>query len=219
ADGRAVLRRMAEIPVAYVAFDLLWLDGHSFVEEPYVERRRALEALALDGARVQAPAYHVGEGAALLAVTRQQGLEGVVAKRLGAPYEPGRRSRSWTKVKNHRRQEVVIGGWLPGSGNRQGRIGALLAGYHEGTALRYAGRVGTGFTEAMLELLERVLAPLARPTSPFADPVPYPDVRWVEPRLVADVEFTEWTSGGTMRNPSFKGLRDDKEPPEVVREP
>ena len=218
-DARAVRQRMVDIPVVYMAFDLLWLDGRSLIDTPYVERRQALEELALEGSGVQVPPSHVGDGAALLEVTRRQGLEGVVAKRLRSPYEPGRRSRCWIKVKNHRRQEIVIGGWLPGSGNRAGRIGALLAGHYEGPSLRFAGRVGTGFSDATLNLLDRMLAPLARATSPFTDPVPYPEARWVEPRLVADVEFSEWTSGGTMRHPSFKGLRDDKDPGEVVREP
>jgi bifunctional non-homologous end joining protein LigD len=219
ADPRAVRQRMADIPVSYIVFDVLWLDGSSVMGEPYVERRRALEKLGLDGAGVQVPASHVGGGAALLEATRRQGLEGVVAKRLNSIYEPGRRSRSWTKVKNHRRQEVVIGGWMAGSGNRQGRVGALLVGYYEGPSLRFAGRVGTGFTEATLDLLDRLLAPLARDTSPFSDPVPHADVHWVEPRLVAEVEFSEWTANGTMRHPSFKGLRDDKAPTEVIREP
>ena len=218
AGTRAVRLRMAEIPVVYIAFDLLWLDGRFLVEVPYAERRRALEDLALDSAGVQVPRSHVGGGADLLEVTRRQGLEGVVAKRLSAPYEPGRRSRCWIKVKNHRHQEVVIGGWLAGSGNRQGRIGALLAGHYEGPSLRFAGRVGTGFSDATLNLLDTQLAPLARSTSPFADRVPYPEARWVEPVLVADVEFGEWTAAGTMRHPSFKGLRDDKDPGEVVRE-
>ena len=219
ADPRAVRQRMVDIPVSYIVFDLLWLDGRSLMEEPYTERRAALEKLGLDGASVQVPASHVGGGAALLEATRKQGLEGVVGKRLTFTYEPGRRSRSWLKIKNHRRREVAIGGWISGSGHRQGRIGALLVGYHEGPSLRFAGRVGTGFTDATLDLLDRLLAPLARDTSPFSDPIPYADVHWVEPRLVGEVEFSEWTEGGTMRHPSFKGLRDDKVPTDVIREP
>src|SRR5438105_1017796 len=120
------------------------------------------------------------------------------------------------------RLEVVIGGWLPGQGNRENRLGALLAGYYDDEGrLRYAGRVGTGFTDTELRRVAGLLAPLARETSPFADPVPAPRgmARWVEPRLVADVDFGEWTSDGTMRHPSYKGLRDDKEPSEVRREP
>ena len=117
------------------------------------------------------------------------------------------------------RQDVVIGGWIPGSGNRSGRIGALLAGYYEGGQLRFAGRVGTGFTEKVLADLGRLLTGHERTTSPFADAVPYREARFVEPTLIAEVEFTEWTPDGNLRHPSYKGLRDDKDPKDVVREP
>jgi bifunctional non-homologous end joining protein LigD len=150
-------------------------------------------------------------------------MEGIVAKRLDSVYEPGRRSRNWIKVKSKPRQEVVVGGWLPGSGHRSGRLGALLAGYYEGGELRYAGRVGTGFTDRMLDELAHTLAPLERVSSPFAGTpeadVRLKDARFVEPKLVVEVEFGEWTAGGTMRHPSFKGLREDKAPEAVVREP
>ena len=217
-DPRDVRRRMETHPVTFMVFDLLWLEDRFVVELPYVERRQLLESLGLDHPCLSVPRNHVGDGAGLLAATRAQGLEGIVVKRLSSPYEPGRRSRSWVKVKAKPRQDVVVGGWIPGSGNRSGRIGALLAGYYDPSGLRFAGRVGTGFTERTLEELGRALVSLERPTSPFADSVPYKQARFVEPRLVADVEFGEWTAGGTMRHPSFKGLRDDKAPEEVVRE-
>ena len=138
-------------PVTYVIFDLLHLDGESLLGLPYEERRERLEALALDGASWQTPAYHRGDGAAMLALSQAQGLEGIVAKRLDSLYRPGRRSRDWLKVKNVRGQEVVIGGWLPGKGRRDGEVGALLVGYYEGEGeerrLRFAGKVGTGFSE------------------------------------------------------------------------
>ena len=168
----------------------------------------------------QVPATHRGDGERLLAATRATGLEGVVAKKMDSVYEIGRRSRCWIKLKNHRRQEIVIGGWLPGEGARVNRLGALVAGYYdEAGQLRFAGKVGTGFTDAELGRLGGLLDGLARPTSPFADKVPWRQARYVEPVLVADVEFSEWTSGGTMRHPSYKGLRDDKEAREVIREP
>ena len=219
-DPRDVRRRMDRWPVSFMVFDLLWLDDHSTMDLPYAERRRLLEGLGLDHPCWSVPRNHRGQGAELLAASRAQGLEGIVAKRLASVYEPGRRSRAWVKVKAKPRQDVVVGGWIPGSGNRAGRIGAVLAGYYdEEGRLRFAGRVGSGFTERMLEELGTALAPLERPTSPFADKVPYKEARFVEPRLVAEVEFGEWTAADTMRHPVFKGLRDDKGPAEVVREP
>ncbi len=222
-DPRDVRRRMDTYPVAFMAFDLLWLDKRSTMDLPYTERRGMLEGLGLHHPCWSTPRNHLGDGAGLLAATRAQGMEGIVAKRLDSVYEPGRRSRAWVKVKAKPRQEVVIGGWLPGGGNRSGRLGALLAGYYEGGELQYAGRVGTGFTDRTLDELARILEPLERATSPFAGTpqagVRLRDARFVEPRLVAEVEFSEWTAGGTMRHPSFKGLRDDKAPEAVVREP
>lgn len=222
--GIPVTRRAAEIPVSYVAFDLLHHRGRSLLDVPYAERREALAGLPLPEEVARAPRHHVGQGAALLEASRAQGLEGLVAKRLDSPYLPGRRSRLWLKVKNFRRQELVIGGWLPGSGGRAGTVGALLVGYHGAGGLRYAGRVGSGFTEAELARVGRKLRALARQSSPFAaDPALPPDVRrtarFVEPLLVAEVAFSEWTSAGTLRAPSYKGLRDDVDPGRVVREP
>ncbi|HUS60980.1 MAG TPA: hypothetical protein VMY34_02210 [Acidimicrobiales bacterium] len=114
---------------------------------------------------------------------------------------------------------MVIGGWLPGEGRRAGGVGALLIGYHEGADLRFAGKVGTGFTDKMLTEIGDAMARLAASSSPFADKVPYRKAQFVEPHLVAEIEFTEWTDGGTLRHPSFKGFRDDKEASDVVREP
>lgn len=216
---RAVRLLMDEYPVVYMVFDVLWLNGTSTFELPYADRRRLLESLALQSPQWQTPGSHVGDGAAMLEASRERGLEGIIAKHVDSLYEPGRRSRFWVKVKNVRRQEVVVGGWLEGTGNRTGRIGALLVGYYDGGELRFAGRVGGGFTDRMLAEVAADLAPLARSTSPFADKVPYRRAHWVEPRLVADVEFGEWTPGGTLRHPRFKGLRDDKAPQDVVREP
>jgi bifunctional non-homologous end joining protein LigD len=179
---------------------------------PYGERRRRLEGLELAGAGWQTPRYHVGDAQALLSATAERGLEGVVAKRLDCPYEPGRRTGVWVKVKNLQRQEFLVAGWLPGEGRRTERIGALLVGQWESPgSLRYAGRVGTGFTERELDRLKEKLAPLRRDTSPFDGRQPPKGSVFVEPELVADVEFREWTNSRTLRAPVYKGLREVRE--------
>ena len=233
-----IRQRIAEVPVTYVAFDIVRLDGRSLSDEPYERRREVLAELGFDGPSWQAPAQHSGSGAKLLAAARERGLEGIVAKRLGSPYCPGRRTDHWLKTRARRRQEFVIGGYNPGEGGRRGRIGSLLVGYWDATRdeaerlgreqkLVYAGGVGTGFTEEMLDRLSGLLAPLAREPSPFElgeDPIAKTRYRpggpavFCEPELVCEVEFTEWTFEGTLRQPAFKGLRDDKHPHEVVRE-
>ncbi|MGH9002108.1 MAG: non-homologous end-joining DNA ligase, partial [Acidimicrobiia bacterium] len=197
---------------------LLWLEGHSTMGLPYEERRRLLEDLNLNGPNWQTPPSHRGDGSTLLEATRAGGLEGVVAKRLDSTYEPGVRTRHWLKVKNHCSQELVIGGWLPGEGSRA-RLGALVVGTYDGARLVYAGRVGTGFTDAELTRLTRLLEERARPDSPFDPPPPIKGVRFVQPELVAEVTFTEWTAAGILRHPAYKGLRDDRDPGDVVREP
>ena len=215
-----VRRRAKEVPVVAVLFDLLWLDGHSLCALPYDERRARLEALELTGPAWQTPTAHHGDGAGLLAATAQQGLEGLIAKRRDAPYEPGRRTGAWVKVKNVNRQEVVVAGWLPGEGRRTDRIGALVVGVTEDGFLRYAGRVGSGLSDRALAELQERLEPLHTDHNPFGtriDGLPR-NVRWVHPQLLAEVEFGEWTADGLLRHPRFKGLRDDKPALEVVRE-
>jgi bifunctional non-homologous end joining protein LigD len=215
-----VRRLMGEVPIAYVLFDVLWVDGRTTMGLPYTERRAVLDELVPEPGpcwKVSTP--HYGEGAALLAAAEQQGLEGVVAKLASSIYEPGKRSRNWVKIKLQKRQELVIGGWLPGEGHRSGKLGALLLGYYDDQGLRFAGKVGTGFTEKTLRSLGEQLEGLARDDSPFADPVPWKLARFVDPRLIAEIEYTEWTQGNTLRHPSFKGLRDDKEPTDVGRDP
>jgi bifunctional non-homologous end joining protein LigD len=218
--GAAAVRRLAQTaPVTYVLFDLLWLDGHSLMGLPYTERRARLDDLHLDGEHWRTPAAHVGEGMTLLAATRELGLEGVIAKRLDSRYAPGRRDDGWLKIKHIHRQEAVIGGWTEGKGARSASIGALHLGVHdEQGALRYAGRVGTGFDEAELERLAGLLRALARTDSPFTGRQPPQGAHYVEPRLVCEVEFTEWTRGGLLRHPSYKGLREDRPPATVIRE-
>jgi len=219
ASDAAVRRRMDDTPVTYVIFDILFLEGRSTLELPYEERRTLLERLELSGESWQAPAYHQGDGAALQALTRERGLEGVVAKRLGSTYAPGKRTRTWLKIKNTTEQELVVGGWMPGEGRRSNTLGALLVGYYEDAdakpVLRYAGRVGTGFTEATLRDLMKKLKPLATDESPFEGRQPSKNANFVKPKLVAQVEFREWTRTRTLRAPSFKGLRDDKDPLDV----
>jgi bifunctional non-homologous end joining protein LigD len=217
--GESAVRHQAQIaPVTYMLFDLLWLDGHSLMALPYSERRARLEALELDSDRWRVPESFIGNGSALLAATREQGLEGVIGKRLDSRYVPGRHS-AWTKVKNWGRQEAVVGGWTTGKGGRTGRIGALLLGMYNGAGeLHYVGRVGTGFDTRELERLAALLKPLARRTTPFTGRQPPKDSHFAEPELVCEVEFSEWTHAGTLRQPSYKGLRDDKRPEEVVRE-
>ena len=217
----------ARVPVTYLAFDLLSLNGHALLDLPWSQRRGLLEELRLDGPSWLAPpAFTAESGPEVQAASVRQGLEGVVAKRQASRYEPGRRSSSWVKVKNVLRQEAVVGGWQPGERGRSGQIGSLLIGVYSGgedghQGLAYAGHVGTGFTRPTLDLLARRLAPLRRATSPFATEVPAEHARfavWAEPVLVVEVAFTEWTTAGRLRAPSYKGLRDDKEPLQVVRE-
>jgi bifunctional non-homologous end joining protein LigD len=218
ASESAVRRRMNDIPAAYMIFDVLYLDGHSTMALPYEDRRKLLEQLGLEGPSWRTPAYHTGDGKGLLEASRKSGLEGVIAKKLDSPYEPGKRNGCWLKIKNVQRQEVVVGGWMPGEGRRAQSLGSLVVGYYDGDRLVYAGNVGTGFKEDDLVRLGRLLEPLKRKTSPFDGRQPKKGAIFVEPELVAEVEFLEWTRTATLRAPSFKGLRDDKDPKAVVRE-
>ena len=213
-----IRRKMKEVPVHFFAYDLLYLDGRSLMALPYLERRKRLQALGLSGPAWQTPENQVGHGAAMLEASRTAGLEGIVAKRVDSPYEEGRRSQNWLKIKNRHRQELVIGGWMEGEGKREGFPGALLVGYWDSDRFTYAGRVGTGFTDATLARLAGLLAPLERGESPFSTGHPPSGAHFVEPRLVGEFEFAEWTRGGQVRAGAYKGLREDKDPREVVRE-
>jgi bifunctional non-homologous end joining protein LigD len=223
-DGQQAALLAAQSPVTYLMFDVLHLDGRPLVGKQYRERRALLDELAIAGPFWQTPPSFPGEDFdAVREVSRQHSMEGILAKRLDSRYLPGQRSDWWRKIKNHRRQEVIVAGWKPGKGNREGQVGSLLIGVHdEDGELRYAGHVGTGFTVDTLRMLGAKLKPLRRATSPFDEPVPPEHARtavWVEPDLVVDVTFDLWTRAGRMRAPVYKGLRDDKDPATVIREP
>ncbi len=221
ASPREAAERAAERPVCYLLFDLLHLDGTDTTPFAYTERRALLEKLVPPGPCWRVSPAHPGEGTALLDAAKETGLEGVMAKKLDSRYEIGRRSPNWRKVKVRLGQEFVVGGWTPGERGRSGQLGALLLGYYDDGWLRYAGKVGTGFTDRELRRLAPILAERAIDASPF-DPPPPPTVsrvaQWTRPDLVAQVEFGEWTPDGILRHPSYLGLRDDKDPQEVVRE-
>jgi bifunctional non-homologous end joining protein LigD len=205
-------------PVHYFVFDVLVDLGESLLARPYRVRRAALAEHLPEHPHLHLPPSHDGAGRALLSVAREHGLEGIVAKRLDSPYEPGRRSPAWRKVKLVNVQEMVIGGWMPGGG-APGRIGSLLLGVYDETGqLRYIGRVGTGFTLADRQRLHQRLSAIERDGSPFDDPHPKAGARYVEPRLVAQVAYRRWPPGGQVQQASFKGLRPDVPPEDVVRE-
>jgi bifunctional non-homologous end joining protein LigD len=213
-----VRRKMKEVPVTYMVFDVMWRDGHPLLELPYTERRKALAELKLSGASWQTPPYEVGGGQTMKDASAKAGLEGVMAKRLESKYEPGKRTGSWQKIKNRNRQELVIGGWLDGEGKRQGYPGALLVGYYKDGRFVYAGKVGTGFTDQILDELNASLKPLATEKNPFDAGSPPKAAHFVKPKIVAEFEFVEWTRSGQLRAPAFKGFRIDKPAKDVVRE-
>lgn len=229
ADRTVAAVRSQTVPVAYLAFDLLHLDGRRLTDLPLQERRALLGSLPVGGAW-HVPASHPGEGHAVLQAARSLGLEGVVAKRLGSRYEPGRRSRAWRKVKLPARDRFVVGGWLPATGARAGTVGALLLGQYDvdpvsarrrghPQRLVYVGSVGSGFTGAELAVLGRLVAELRRATSPFDLGTPRRGAAWVEPRLVVEVSYRDWTPAGVIRQSVYRGRRDGEDPRQVVREP
>ncbi|MGZ4539180.1 MAG: non-homologous end-joining DNA ligase [Blastococcus sp.] len=219
--GPEVAGMAAADPVTYLIFDLLAWDGEDLLARPYAERRERLDELGVAGHRWVSTPWFRGGGAGVHAASLENGLEGIVAKRLAAPYRPGVRSPDWRKVKNFRSQAVVVGGWRPGQGRRAGGIGSLLFGVPDDEGrLVYAGHVGTGFTDRDLADLKRSLT--SRPTCPFDGTLPREvtrDAHWVEPDLVGEVAYAVWTADGRLRHPSWRGVRDDLEPDDVVVEP
>ncbi len=221
-NPREAKRRALSDPVTFVAFDLLYLDGHSLLDSDYDARRDRLESLHLSGETfTTTDSFRDVSGQDILAATVANGLEGVVAKRRGSPYRPGRRSTDWTKVKSVRTQEVVVGAWTDGQGERQESLGALLLGIPDAGGLRYVGKVGTGFSADARSALLRDLRDLATPDNPFNSALPSADARkahFVRPELVGEVGFGEWTTAGRLRHPTWRGLRPDKSWHKVVVE-
>jgi bifunctional non-homologous end joining protein LigD len=226
---RDVRARMGATPVVYMLFDLLYLDGRSLMGRPYRERRELLESLELDGPAWKTSASLPGAGTQLKQAAEQQGLEGIVAKRLDSVYLPGARGTTWLKIKLRQGQEFVIAGWTPGTGSRESNFGALLLGYYDRTAaearaagepqrFHLAGKVGSGFSDTFIKRTWPLIRDLRTGVNPFDVGVPEPGSVFIEPKLVGAVEFMEWTEAGTLRAPAFKGLRGDKDARDVVLE-
>jgi bifunctional non-homologous end joining protein LigD len=211
-------RQLSADPVIYVVFDILYLDGHSTLGLPYMERRELLDGLELEARAYRTSPVLDGDAEDLLDATREQGLEGLMAKRRDSRYHPGERSPAWRKVKNELTQEVVIGGWKYGNGQRADTIGALLLGIPVDGGLRYVGKVGTGFTRPMLDDLHRRLTAISRKTSPFLEltALEARSAHWCAPRLVGEVVFSDWTPEGRLRHSSWRGLRPDKSAQDVT---
>jgi bifunctional non-homologous end joining protein LigD len=209
--------QVAAYPVVFCVFDLLEVDGEDLRDRPLLERRERLTAAIRPSAALQISEAWRDDSQRRFAQACQAGWEGLIAKRAQAPYVPGR-SRDWLKLKCVWEQEFVIGGYTDPAGSRTD-FGALLVGYYEEGQLRYASKVGTGYTAAALRELGARLRELETPKSPFVDARPIPrGTHWARPELVAQIGFAEWTSDGRLRQPRFLGLRDDKRPAEVVRE-
>jgi bifunctional non-homologous end joining protein LigD len=227
-DRTAIGKASKQLPVTYVAFDLLYLDGRSLLSLPVEERKRMLsESVVEKLGLVQVSLAVEGEGRAVFATAESQHLEGMVAKKCGSPYRPGKRSKDWLKIKTTHDADVVIGGWTKGEGGRSETIGALLVGTYKDGDLHYAGAVGTGFTDRLLGELSAALRKVEASRCPFIDDPSgsrnqfgkvIKNPHWIEPCLVARVEFRELTSAGRLRAPSFKGLRDDKTPEQCLFE-
>jgi len=209
---------LAEVPAWFYVFDVLWADGRDVRPRPLRERKGILQDLVTFAGPLRFTEHVNTDGEAYFRQACASGWEGVIAKRADAPYRAGR-SRDWLKFKCESGQEFVIGGFTDPHGTRTG-FGALLLGYYDpGHELVYAGKVGTGFTRQTLNSLHATLAGLEQDRPPFdRGHLPRSGVHWVQPRLVAEVGFSEWTTAGELRHPRFQGLRDDKDPAEVIRE-
>jgi bifunctional non-homologous end joining protein LigD len=216
-DARKIEEMTRRIPVVFMVFDLLFLDGSDVTGRPLVERRLLLEELIVPAEFVQLSPVTEGRGRALFDAAAQQGLEGIMAKKRESRYQPGARSKEWLKVKVTFDADVVIAGWTEGEGNRKGSIGSLVMAVYDGDQLRYVGNVGTGFTQRSLADVVRSLEALEETAPAFPPEVirSRPELRkahWVTPSLVAMVEHRQLTNVGRLRAPAFKGFRDDKAP-------
>lgn len=217
-DPARIARAAGHIPVVYLAFDLLHDRSGPLLDAPYEQRRERLTGLELSGDHWRAPPHHLGDPADLLGAARRVGMEGIVAKRLGSPYRPGTRSRDWRKIPLVATAEVVVGGYAPVRTTGAG-VGALLVGYRdEAGALRFCGGVGSGIGQAEARRLEALLAPLRRDTSPFSGPVERDGAVFVEPQVVVQVRYREWTPEGRLRHPTYVRLRSDRDAGSVVRD-
>jgi bifunctional non-homologous end joining protein LigD len=207
-------------PFVYEAFDLLHLDGRSLIDEPLEERRRLLADVLRPDPRVRLSEHIEGDGIAFFEAARVRALEGIMAKDRRSTYVPGARSMAWQKVKIRPEQELVVGGWVKGTG-RAVDLGALLVGVYEGGALRYAGKIGAGFTNASRADLLAAAAKLATDEPPFDPPPPRAAAReaqWLRPELVIRAEFAGWTGDGLVRQAAYKGIELEKDPRKVIRE-
>jgi bifunctional non-homologous end joining protein LigD len=220
--GRADIERlMKTTPVAYVVFDVLYLDGRDVRQRPYSERRALLEMKLKTTPSLQLSPAIPHDGIALFEAAREQGLEGIVAKRIDSVYETGRRSKAWLKVKTTFDADIVIAGWSEGGGGTNGQLGSIATAVYEGGTLRYTGSVGTGFTDKTRRSVREDLERLATDECPFPPETlkgktELRRAHWVRPELVAMIEFRQLTTAGKLRAPSFKGLRDDKDPQECT---
>jgi len=207
----------SQVEVHLYLFDCMYYEGIDLTGLPLLERKSVLKDIVWFEDAVRLTEFQPSGAEAMLREACDQGAEGIVAKRVNSNYITAR-SADWLKIKCLRRQELVIGGYTAPRGSRE-RLGALLVGYYDGEALRYAGKVGTGYDRRTLELLHQRLAPIHHATSPFSGgPRPAGDIQWVSPRLVAEIGFSEWTSAGLLRHPRFIGLREDKPARAVCRE-
>jgi bifunctional non-homologous end joining protein LigD len=223
--ARPTPQLIRSVPIRYVVFDLLWLNGQPLFDLPYSERRTLLQELDIAAGTIEVPPYLPAQDAEqvveLLAYTKEEHLEGLVAKRLDSRYQPGKRVTAWRKIKNVLTQDVVVCGWRPGHGRRQSSVGSLLVGVYESGELTYAGHVGTGFSDVALDEITALLAPLEQETSACSGEIPREvakDAHWVQPLHVGEVAFAEWTRDDRLRHPSWRGLRPDKEPEDAIRE-
>jgi bifunctional non-homologous end joining protein LigD len=221
-----IRRAMKNCPVSYIVFDLLYLDGRSLITEPLERRKELLAELVVPSERLQVSHSEQGSGTALFEAARQRNLEGIVGKRRGTPYRPGKRTREWVKIKAIYDADVVVGGWSRGEGSRSSSFGALLVGAYADEGLVFLGSVGTGFSERTLDDIFPHLQELESPECPFVGGIdavkagrfgkPIKDPHWISPELVARIEYRELTLGRRLRAASFKGVRTDKDPEDCL---